>query len=204
MVFDSNVFINCPFDKDFYPLLRLLLFTVYYLGLTPRIALERLDSGEARIQKIVELIQESQYSIHDLSRIKAQQIGEFYRLNMPFELGIDMGCRLFKGTPWSNKKYLILEAERDRYQSALSDLSGSDIAVHNNDPEEIIHVVRNWLNHEANLNAKGPAHISGAFSDFMADNYDELIARGFSPTDIARLPVNELMRYMETWIRRNV
>lgn len=200
MAFDKNVFINCPFDDQFRPLLRPLLFTVYYLGFTPRIALERLDSGEARIKKIVELIEESQYSIHDLSRLQAGATGEFYRLNMPFELGVDMGCRLFKGRRWSRKKCLILEAERYRYHAALSDLSGSDVEIHENQPDEIATVVRNWLNHEAQLNAEGPAHIWGAFTDFMADNYKELVARGFSPRNIERLPVNELMRYMERWI----
>jgi hypothetical protein len=34
----------------------------------------------------------------------------------------------------------------------------------------------------------------------MADNYDGLRARGLSPRNIERLPVNELMRYMERWV----
>ena len=56
MEFEKNVFINCPFDRDFYPLLRPLLFTVIYLGLKPRIALEEVDSGQPRIEKIIKLI----------------------------------------------------------------------------------------------------------------------------------------------------
>lgn len=93
-----------------------------------------------------------------------------------------------------------MEAERYRYQAALSDLSGSDVVIHENRPDEIATVVRNWLNHEAQLNADGLAHIWGAFTDFMADNYDEFVARGFSARNIERLPVNELMRCMERWI----
>ncbi|WP_017326095.1 hypothetical protein [Synechococcus sp. PCC 7336] len=200
MTFERNVFVNCPFDDKFRPLLRPLLFTIYYLGFTPRIALERLNSAEVRIEKIIGLIEESKYSIHDLSRLKAETAGEFYRLNMPFELGIDFGCRRFKGGESSEKKCLILEAERHRYQAALSDVSGSDIEVHENEPEEIVAVVRNWLNHEANLAADGPAAIWGAFTDFMADNYDELTARGFSPRNIERLSIAELMRFMEQWV----
>lgn len=50
--FESNVFINCPFDKDFLPLLKALLFTVIRCKLNPRIALERFDSGETRFDKI--------------------------------------------------------------------------------------------------------------------------------------------------------
>ena len=45
--FSKNVFINCPFDEQYIPLLRSILFTIVYLGFTPRIASERFDSGEA-------------------------------------------------------------------------------------------------------------------------------------------------------------
>ena len=56
MPFERNVFVNCPFDEAYYyPLLRPLLFTIIYVDLLPRIATERLDSGEARISKIIEL-----------------------------------------------------------------------------------------------------------------------------------------------------
>jgi len=30
--YEWNVFINCPFDKEYFPLLRPLLFTIIYLG----------------------------------------------------------------------------------------------------------------------------------------------------------------------------
>ena len=200
MSFDKSVFINCPFDVKFYPLLRPLIFTVLYLGLTPRLALESLDSGQPRIRKIVALIKECKFAIHDLSRIKAEKVGEFFRLNMPFELGLDVGCREFKSGKWNTKKCLILEAERYRYQAAISDLSNSDIGVHNNEPEDIVAEVRNWLNNEAQLNAHGPSKIWGAFNDFMAENYDKLINSGFSKKDIECLPVNELMNHMKTWV----
>jgi hypothetical protein len=36
MPFERNVFVNCPFDEAFYPLLRPLLFTILYLGFRPR------------------------------------------------------------------------------------------------------------------------------------------------------------------------
>ena len=159
MSFDRNVFVNCPFDETYKRLLKPLLFTVIYLKFTPRIALERLDSGEARINKIIAMITESRYAIHDLSRLRAERAGEFYRLNMPFELGVDVGCRLFKRGRWSTKKCLVLEAERYRYQAALSDLSNSDIAVHNSDPREMVSQVRNWLSNEARLQAPGPYQV---------------------------------------------
>lgn len=70
MGFDKNVFVNCPFDEEYRPLLRPLLFTIIYLGFKPRIALEELDSGAPRIQKIIRIISACKYGIHDLSRLQ--------------------------------------------------------------------------------------------------------------------------------------
>jgi hypothetical protein len=203
MGFDTNVFVNCPFDSDYLPLLRPLLFTVIDLGFALRIALERLDSGRPRIEKIISLIRESKYAIHDLSRLEAQAAGEYFRLNMPFELGVDVGCRLFKPGRWSEKRCLILEAEKYRYQAAISDMSNSDIGVHGNDPLKVVAQVRNWLNNEAKLRASGPAKIWGRFTDFMADNYVTLKARGFSDADVEALPVAELIDCIQQWRRTN-
>jgi hypothetical protein len=201
--FEKCVFVNCPFDDQYFPLLRPLLFTLIYLGFKPRIALERLNSGEARIKKILELIEESAYGIHDISRLKAEKAGEYSRLNMPFELGLDIGCREFKGGKWESKKCLILEAEKFRYQAAISDMSNSDIAVHKNQPDEVVVQVRNWLSAEAQLKAPGPSHVWNAFNDFMAHNYDRLKARGFSARDIERLPVPELIECMTEWVEEH-
>ena len=203
MTFEKNVFINCPFDQDFYPLLRPLLFTVIYLGLKPRIALENVDSGQPRLEKIINLIAESKYAIHDISRIEAQRAGELFRLNMPFELGVDVGCRTFGGPQKKEKKYLILESEAYRYKSALSDLSGSDISSHGNEPNRVVVEVRNWLKNVCKLTASGPASIWGAFTDFMAENHDDLTAKGFSPHDIENLPVAELIECMEFWVQKS-
>lgn len=60
--FERSVFVNCPFDQDYVELLRPLLFTIAYLGFKPRIALERFDSLEVRVDKICELIQTAMLS----------------------------------------------------------------------------------------------------------------------------------------------
>jgi len=200
--FDRNVFVNCPFDEEYSPLLQALLFTIIYLGFRPRIALESLDSGTPRIERIIGLISGSRYAIHDLSRLQAQQAGEYYRLNMPFELGIDVGCRLFGRNPWSGKKCLILEKEHYRYQAAISDISNSDIAVHHDDQEILIAEVRNWLNNQAGLRARGPLAVWTAFLDFVTENYAVLKDRGFSDRDIEKLPVSEFIESVERWVGR--
>ena len=120
--FDAGVFVNCPFDEDYLELLRPLLFAIVYLGFEPRISSERSDSGESRIEKICQLILSSRLSIHDLSRLQASEEGEYYRLNMPFELGIDYGIRLYGPCYTKDKIFLILESEDHEYKKALSDL----------------------------------------------------------------------------------
>jgi hypothetical protein len=200
MAFKDNVFVNCPFDQAYLPLLRPLLFCVIYLGFTPRIALEALDSGAPRFEKIVTLIKQSKYAIHDLSRLQSSTAGEYFRLNMPFELGLDVGCRLFRSGQASTKRCLILEAERYRYQAAISDISNSDIGVHSNEPVKVITEVRNWLVNEAKLRASGPADVWARFNEFMAANSDALKLRGFSDADIEGLPVGELIGCMQDWV----
>lgn len=203
MTFEKNVFVNCPFDEKYVPLLRPILFTVIYLGLKPRIALEAIDSGEQRLDKIVKLIRDSKYSIHDLSRSEAAAAGEMYRLNMPFELGIDFGCRVFGGPRLRTKRTLVLEAKPHRYKASISDISGADIECHDDEPYKVIGVVRNWLKNVCLAQAAGPARISGAFSDFMAQNFDALTKLGFSMQDVERLPVGELIERMEAWVMAN-
>lgn len=142
--YTKNVFINCPFDGQYYELLRTLIFTVVYYDFQPRIAIESSDSGLSRLEKIVNLIQESKYAIHDISRLQAKSKNEYYRLNMPFELGIDYGLRRFN-QDYSDRRSLILETENYEYMKALSDINGMDIKNHNDVPEKLIECLRSWF-----------------------------------------------------------
>lgn len=197
---EDCVFINCPFDEAYRPLLWSVLFTTLYLGLQPRIALERADSGEPRISKILELIRDSRYAIHDLSRLRAREAGEFFRLNMPFELGLDVGCRHFGAECMAAKRCLILESEPYRYQVALSDLSGSDIDAHEDQPRQVMVAVRNWLATQCRPDAPGPTDVWDAFSEFRIWQEVWLGCRGFSVDDASNLPVPELLRNMRRWL----
>ena len=200
--FGRNVFVNCPFDEDYYSLLRPLLFTVLYLGFNPRIALERSDSGEQRIHKICELIRLSQFSIHDLSRLKASRKNELYRLNMPFELGIEYGCRHFAVDHMKEKKCLILEKGRFDYMKALSDLSGVDIKSHGSDPSKLVRCVRDWFVETAGLrNVIGSTAIWYQFSSFANDFYSRRQAEGFSDEDLNMMPVPEYIDFIRAWIQ---
>ena len=184
--------------------MRPLLFTILYLGFIPRMAIERANAGEPRITKIAELIEASRYGIHDLSRMVATTVGEVFRFNMPFELGLDYACRLFHGKKWEEKRCLILEAEKYRFQAALSDLSNSDIKEHGNKPDRVVLQVRNWLVQEGLGSGPSPTKIWYDFNDFMGSLFDQLVAKGWTADDLDNLPVTELLHHMKRWIDQSL
>lgn len=203
MTFERNVFLNCPFDKEYRALLPPILFTVSYLGFEPRIASESCDAGLPRLEKILNLIRESKYAIHDISRLQARSAGDVFRLNMPFELGLDFGCRIYRGGKWREKRFLVLAAEPYRYRAALSDLAGSDIQVHENDPEIAVREVRDWLSAYVSVSVLGAKGIWGAFGDFRRETRLQLRRDGHSGRDLSRIGVPELKRRIGRWIRSN-
>ena len=200
MPFETNVFINCPFDEDFAPLLQAILFCVITMGFEPRLATERSDSGETRLDKIRELIEISKYSIHDLSRCQARRKGEMFRLNMPFELGIDWGCRQFAGGEAPTKRFLILEDKPYRFQAALSDISGCDIETHGGQYDKAMTKVRNWLRHQTGVDAAGPQRMIGDYVTFQEWDYERKLAQGYSEDDIRAYPTFERLEAIKLWV----
>lgn len=194
--YERNVFLNCPFDEDYQPLLKALVFTLIYCGFVPRIASERADSGEVRFLKIVDLIKESRYGIHDLSRMGPLGPNELPRFNMPFELGVDIGARLLGSGTFSAKRCLILDRDRYRYQRALSDIAGQDIKAHNLDPETLVRQVRNWLVECGNKSIPSGTTIWDAYNLFHRRLDALLEAQGFKERDIKDMPLREFIDYV--------
>lgn len=193
----KKVFINCPFDNEYLVLLRPLLFSVIYLGYEPLIASQRIDSGEIRIHKIIELIKQSDHSIHDLSRVQAKNVGEYFRLNMPFELGIDWGYKSFSN---KNKQFLVLEDKAHSASRALSDFSGCDPESHENDPQKICRAVRNWIvNLDQNFNQPGASKVWDEFNYFLTNLYD---IDNQSNEDIEKMPIPEFIGNIKKWINQ--
>jgi hypothetical protein len=199
--FSRSVFVNCPFDPEYLSLLRPLLFTVIDLGFFPRIASERSDSGEIRIEKISALIGECRYSIHDLSRLQATAAGEFYRLNMAFELGIEYGSRRFGRAFLRSKRCLVLEKDQHEFRKAISDLGGIDIKRHNNEPADVVRALREWF-----VETVGIRRIPSAttiwyrFTNFASDFYDACVENGFTDDDLNMMPVPEYIDFIKSWV----
>lgn len=203
--FNKNVFINCPFDSEYNSLLQPLLFTILYFGFTPQIASQTVDSGEQRITKILSLILKSKYSIHDLSRIRSEKRGELYRLNIPFELGIDYGCRCTARGHLRRKKFLVLGEKPYDYKKALSDLAGIDAQSHMNNPKKVISALRNWLTESGRSNkvTDSASVIWYKFSDFKDDFDKQRKSEGFSKEDLKMMPVKEYISFIRSWISNN-
>lgn len=198
--FDRSVFINCPFDDEFAPILQAVAFCVVYLGFYPRLAPENADNAAARLDRIIDLVRGSRYGIHDLSRCKSSDAGEYARMNMPFELGIDHASRRFGEGDLREKAILILEESRFDYQRALSDISGWDIHAHGGSFEKAVRHVRSWLVAKAGAPAAGAALIQGKYLAFQEWYYERELAAGSSEDDIREYPTAELIRAMHEWM----
>jgi len=143
--YEDSVFINCPFDQKYRPIFNALVFVVHDCGYVARSALEIEDSGQVRIQKIEQIIEECQYGIHDISRTEPDRESRLPRFNMPLELGLFLGAKRYGDTRQQSKSCKILDTERYRFQRFCSDISGQDISAHGGDPDKAIRAVRDWI-----------------------------------------------------------
>lgn len=194
--YPQSVFINCPFDKQYWPLFEALVFTIIACEFQPRCALEELDSGTVRLDTIVRIIRSCRLAIHDLSRVELSGRHSLPRFNMPFELGLDVGCRRFGR--FKEKRILILDSKRYRYQAFISDISGQNILTHNNVPDNVIRRVRDWLR----LNSRrsllpGQRHIARSFRAFTDSLPDYCHQTGLDRRDLLFI---DYVRLAQIWI----
>ena len=198
MPFHTNVFINCHFDEEYRPMLRSIVFTALYLKMEPRLS-QTVSSSNIRINQIKSHIRECKYGIHDLSRCRALKKNELPRFNMPYELGLDIGCMEYGNKRSKAKKSLILEKERFHYQKVLSDIAGQDIEHHNDDPETIIKKIRNWFSINSNEDLPGPTKIWVAFNQFNASLSANLKGQ-LTKKEIEEMQIGDYIKYAKDWI----
>lgn len=165
-----SVFINCPYDEEYEPLLDALVFTTVCCGFHPRTATESEGIDVPRMDRIVHAIFTSNYSIHDLSRYRGEGEDLLARLNMPLELGMVVGRR-FVGSVLSGHgrkllggrkgrdaklaadlaalgrehRWLVLVPDDVRYERFVSDLSGYDLKRYDGRVDTIVPRVMSWL-----------------------------------------------------------
>jgi hypothetical protein len=84
----DKVFLNLPYDPKFANLFLAYICAIHAFGMDPRVTLE-IPGGVRRLDRIFELIQSCEFSVHDLSRVQLDRAKpRTPRFNMPFELGL--------------------------------------------------------------------------------------------------------------------
>ena len=165
--FNYNVFINCPFDDEYKPIFDAIVFTIYLTGFQARSALEASNAATNRLQKIMNVVAQCKYGIHDISRT---ELGEnnLPRFNMPLELGLDLGASKYGSRQLRSKTLLVLDTTPYRYQRFISDISGQDIQAHNRSIKRAVTLVRDWLSAESRLpTIPGGSYVYGRYRMFL-------------------------------------
>lgn len=192
-----NVFINCPFDEAYEPLIRAAVFAVYSCGFAPQCAKGE-SNQNLRFQRILAMIGECRYGIHDLSRIEPNALP---RNNMPLELGVFIGCQQFGSSYDYEKEYLILDSDEHRYTQHTSDVRADDAQYHNNDPNEMITRVRNWLasrpHRDRSHNIPGAEWLIERYARFQRDAPDLCVKLLLN---FKQLQYHEFLIITEAWL----
>jgi hypothetical protein len=124
---DISVFLNVPYDAAFENLLLAYIAAISAYGFSPRATLE-IPFGQRRLDRILTLIRQSQYSIHYLSRVQLdRKPPRTPRFNMPFELGLTVAL---ERTAHPDHSWIVCETVLRRVNKSLSDLDGTDAYIH--------------------------------------------------------------------------
>lgn len=199
--YNDQVFINCPFDREYSNLFRAAIFTILDSGFLPRCSLEIENGTDYRLASILSLISECKYGVHDLSRVELDPISNLPRFNMPFELGLFYSAKHFGGDNNKRKQCLILENIKYSTQQYLSDISGIDVNSHTNSEDALIRELRNWLvTASRRTSIPQPPKIKKRFNEFISKMNqicnDENI-------DLDTVPFIELLQNMTEWLEIN-
>lgn len=171
----KSVFLNCPFDPAFEPLLQALIFAIICCDFHPRSALKSGTVAEPRLDRITRAIFTSRYSIHDLSRCRGEGDERLARFNMPLELGIALACRYFTRDQADQHDWTLLVPTGHVYVKVVSDLAGFDPLKYDGEVEQIIQCVMSWLITRPRVTLSGttlsltPRDVLTAFPAFQAE-----------------------------------
>jgi len=130
------VFLNIPYDVAFENLYLAYIVGLTQLGLSINAALAVPNQG--RLGTIIELIDKSDFSIHDLSRVEISR--GVPRFNMPVELGL----ALYRSHITNGQhRVFIFERKQYRAQRSTSDVNGIDPQIHNGTVKRLMSGLRN-------------------------------------------------------------
>lgn len=137
----SNCFLNVPYDMQFEKLFLAYLAGLAALGLTPRTALE-IPGGKRRLDRILDLIRDCPYSIHDLSRTEVdRKPPRTPRFNMPFEVGLAVAIAHSRNG--KDQNWFLFAGSIDKLKKSLSDLDGTDVYPHHRKIADVFRQLNN-------------------------------------------------------------
>jgi hypothetical protein len=124
----DEVFLNIPYDHRFERPFLAFISGISAFGLVPPATLE-ITSSTRRLDRILHLIRDCRYSIHDLSRVEIDGAApRTPRFNMPFELGLSVAHQ--KASKGKKHEWFVCESKNFRLTKSLSDLNGTDPFIH--------------------------------------------------------------------------
>jgi len=122
---------------------------------------------------------------------------------VPFELGLDLGCKRYGKSLHKHKTALILDIDSHRYRTFISDIAGLDVEGHNGNVSTVITVVRNWLRHASKTRQVNPPSGATIYARYRAFQFalpgmcDEL------KWDVDNLPFADFSWAAYDWIKNN-
>src|SRR3954469_3305030 len=183
---NRDVFINCPFAAAYQTLFYAIVFTAIRSGFRARCALETDDASENRFAKICSIIKACRYGVHDISRTEADGDPPLPRFNMPLELGVFLGAKSYGGPAQKDKRCIIFDRERYRFQRYISDIAGQDIHFHEGSEQKLIEELATWLRDQSrDSTVPGGGAIAGQFATFKANILPAICqARSLEPEEL--------------------
>ncbi len=196
-----SVFINCPFDAGYVPLFRALVYCLIRLGFVPRCARE-VGAAAGRISRIFDLIRACRYGIHDLSLQSPDSETGLPRFNMPFELGLFLGCVEFSADAEQRLKVLmVMDSEPFRLRTSLSDIAAYEVSSHKGSPEAAIRLVRDWLANSSGLTLYGALRVQREYMEFE-QQFSEIVREGEYASQASEVTFADLCSITRRWIDR--
>ncbi|PCD75585.1 hypothetical protein CLN94_13160 [Pseudothioclava arenosa] len=122
-------------------------------------------------------------------------------MNMPFELGMDLGVRRAGNEQLSTKQFLIFEDQPYETKRTLSDLGGQDIVWHKGDYQLVIKGLRDFLSVQVGVpGLPGATKLKADYEDCSAWTVNKKMDEGHTEREALALPTAERLAAMKEWI----
>ena len=193
---ENNIFINCPYDKSFEPVLYAIMFTCVALGCNP--ILSKIDTyNPIRIKNIVMCIENSSISIHDLS-IMGKNANSRY--NMPLEIGMAVMYHLLNCQKENidTHNIIILEPQAYLTQKCCSDLNAFD-PIYYNKENDLENLIKNLADKISSIikfqNLLEPHLVFNKYLDFQTYMYDNNLWN--------KITLYSIRNYMKNFLKKS-